>query len=239
MKKYKLTAQQKIYYQTEGYVVLPEVFTQTECREFTIYMMDLQAGRQKLDGFQPRQPDEWGRTHNQHAYEAVAMQWLVDPRLDQPLYDCLGQEADGIQTMYFWKGSEQRRHQDQFYLPSCMSAWIALQDVGVNNGTIYIQPGSHRHRLVTRHNFGETGEFHGMEYNDAVDLIFQRNNLPEIPVEVSTGDVVMLHGALVHRGGPILDSGSFRHVLANHYIPRGSTDWHLGWPRYGFDEHRR
>ena len=141
MKKYKLTAQQKVCYQTEGYVVLPEVFTQTECREFTICMMDLQAGRQKLDGFQPRQPDEWGRTHNQHAYDAVAMQWLVDPRLDQPLYDCLGQEADGIQTMYFWKGSEQRRHQDQFYLPSCMSAWIALQDVGVNNGTIYIQRG--------------------------------------------------------------------------------------------------
>ena len=85
MKKYKLMAQQKVCYQTEGYVALPEVFTQTECREFTIYMMDLQAGRRKLDGFQPRQPDEWGRTHNQHAYDAVAMQWLVDPRLDQPL----------------------------------------------------------------------------------------------------------------------------------------------------------
>ena len=226
-------------YRNDGYAVLPGIFEATECNSFVESMMDLHRGQRRLEEFQPRGCDDWRRTHNQHCYDEIALRWLIDFRLYKPLKTIMGDEPEGIQTMYFWKGSEQRRHQDQFYLPSCMSAWIALQDVGVNNGTIYIQPGSHRHRLVTRHNFGETGEFHGMDYNDAVDLIFQRNNLPEIPVEVSTGDVVMLHGALVHRGGPILDSGSFRHVLANHYISRGSTDWHLGWPRYGFDEHRR
>jgi len=235
----KLTSSQKEYYSQKGYVILRDVFSQAECDDFIEYMMDLHAGRRKLNGFTLRQADEWGRTHNQHAYDPVAMAWLMDMRLRQPLYDCLGEDAEGIQTMYFWKGSEQRRHQDQFYLPSCMSAWIALQNIGVDNGTIYVQPGSHKNRLITRYDFEDAGEFHGMDYSDAVDLLFERNNLPEIQVEVSAGDVVLFHGVLVHRGGLILNKKSFRHVLANHYIPHGFTGWHLGWPRYSFDGDNR
>ena len=235
MNKKKLTLGQKEHYNQKGYVILRELFSQTECDDFVGYMMDLHAGRRKLDGFTLRQADEWGRTHTQHAYDPIAMEWLIDVRLRQPLYDCLGEDADGIQTMYFWKGSEQRRHQDQFYLPRCISAWIALQDISIENGTIYVQPSSHKNRLITRHDFEETGDFHGMDYNDAVDLLFEENNLPEIEVEASPGDVVFFHGVLIHRGGPILNRESFRHVLANHYIPHGLTGWDLGWPRYSFD----
>jgi len=53
-----------------------------------------------------------------------------------------------------------------------------------------------------------------------------------VAVEVAAGDVVYFHGVLVHRGGPILEPDSFRHVIANHYIPRCATDWHLNWTRY-------
>ena len=227
-----LSLDQKDEYQQNGYTIQSGVFSKSECDQFINYMMDLHADRQQLEGFTAREGDEWGRTHNQHNYDPVAMKWLIDARLYQPLYDCLDAEPDGIQTMYFWKGSEQRRHQDQFYLPGCISAWIALQDVNKKNGTIYVQPGSHRHRLVTHHDFEAGAEFEGVEYNDAVDLQFEKNNLSEITVEVSTGDVVYFHGVLVHRGGPIIEQDSFRHVLANHYIPRHSTDWHLSWPRH-------
>jgi hypothetical protein len=44
----------------------------------------------------------------------------------------------GIKKIHFWLGSEQRRHQDQFYLLGCMSAWIALQDVDVQNGAMWV-----------------------------------------------------------------------------------------------------
>ncbi|MEM7533369.1 MAG: SDR family oxidoreductase [Chloroflexota bacterium] len=32
-------------------------------------------------------------------------------------------------------------HQDQYYLPDCMSAWIALVDVDDGNGPLGVQPG--------------------------------------------------------------------------------------------------
>jgi phytanoyl-CoA hydroxylase len=230
----------KIHYEAEGYTVVEGVFDAAECEELIAHMMDLHGGRKQLEGFAPRQPEEWGRTHNQHWYDEVAQQWLVHPKLRQPLRDCLDDEPEGIQTMYFWKGSEQRRHQDQFYLPGCMSAWIALQDVDEANGTIYVQPGSHQKRLITRTDLETGGEFEDWDYNDAVDLLCERNDLPEVSVAVARGDVVLFHGVLVHHGGPIRTAGSFRHVLANHYIPYHFADWpHVQWPRLSFDGSRR
>jgi len=45
------------------------------------------------------------------------------------------------------------------------------------------------------------------------------------PWRASKGDVVFFDGRLIHRGGPILESGSFRHSWAGHYIPHSYNPW--------------
>jgi hypothetical protein len=228
------------HYQEMGWAVAPGLFGQEECAEFIDHMMALQAGAKRLEGFVPRAPDEWGRTHNQHRYDDKAQQWLIAPPLLNPLRQILDDEPEGIQTMYFWVGSEQGRHQDQYYLPGCMSAWIALMDVDEDNGTIWVQSRSHKKRLLTKDDFADNGEFDAWDYNKAVDKIFDQNGLPEEAVRVRRGDVVFFDGALIHRGGPVGQPGSFRHVLANHYIAGDFTDWpHTSWPRVAFDGSQR
>ena len=217
-----LTRGQKAQYEERGFTVLPGLFGRRECADFIGHMMDLHAGRKQLDGFAERGPEEWGRTHNQHNYDPRAEGLLIEPRLEAPLRDCLGDEPDGIQTMYFYKGSEQRRHQDQFYLPGCMSAWIALGDAHRDNGAVRVQAGSHKGPLLTK---AELDTMDGTDYNDAVDRLFERNDLPEEIVEVELGDVVFFDGVLIHRGGPIVDVSSFRHAMANHYIGRSFVEW--------------
>ena len=240
-----LTEAESKEYRDCGFVVRPGRLSDAECDRFVEHMLDLHTGREKLDGFEVRRSGA-GRsdgvlsTHNQHVYDPMALEYLLLPQLREPLRDCMGDEAEGIQTMYFWKGSEQRRHQDQFYLPGCMSAWLAFVDVSRQNGTIWVQPGSHRHRLLTRADFDEGGEFHEWDYNDAVDEQYRRNQADgvgeDVPVEVPRGSVVFFNGALVHRGGEILQPDSDRPVLANHYIPYGLDDWpHTSWTRHGFD----
>ena len=231
-----LTPDQKRQYDQDGFTVLHGLLSAQECDGLIEHMMDLQRGRKTLEGFKPRQPEDWSRTHNQHFYDPVAMDVLVDPRLRQPLEDCFEDEVDGIQTMYFYKGSEQRRHQDQYYLPGCMSAWIALQDVSPVNGTIFVQPGSQKGRLVTRESLRQPGQelppLFGAHYDDAVDALYAQHGVCEVPVVVSKGDVVLFDGVLIHRGGPITDPASFRNVMANHYIPRHFTGWPFeNWPR--------
>ena len=228
------------HYRREGWAVVEGVFTADECEGLVAHMLDLHAGKKSLEGFAPRADDELQRTHNQHWYDPTAREWLIAPPLREPLVQCLGDEPDGIQTMYFWVGSEQGRHQDQYYLPGCMSAWIALMDVDEDNGAMWVQSGSHKGRLLTGGDFAEGGEFHGWDYNAAVDELCARNELPEIPVCVRQGDVVFFDGVLVHRGGPIGQPGSYRHSLANHYIAHGFSDWpHVRWPRVSFDGSQR
>lgn len=228
------------HYKEKGWAVVEGLFGAGECEGLIEHMLDLQAGKKSLEGFAPRAVDDWNRTHNQHWYDPQAREWLIAPALYEPLRTCLYDEPEGIQTMYFWVGSEQGRHQDQYYLPGCMSAWIALMDVDEENGTIWVQSGSHKGRLLKKDDFAEGGEFSDWDYNEAVDELFRRNDLPEEVVRVRRGDVVFFDGVLVHRGGPIGQPGSFRHVLANHYIARSFAPWpHVRWPRVSFDGSER
>ena len=236
-----LTPEQKAQYDREGYTILKSVFSKAECEEFVEHMMALHSGEKTLEGFTPREPDDWGRTNNQHWYDPKALALLIDSRLRQPLEDCFEADVEGIQTMYFYKGSEGRRHQDQCPLPGCMSAWLPLVDVNEDNGTIYIQPGSHKGELVT---YWETLDENGKmdyEYRHAkTERIFEENNRPEISIIANQGDAVLFHGGLIHRGGPIKQPGALRHVMANHYIPYQFTDWpHTSWPRISFNGKQR
>ena len=228
------------HYEREGWAVVERVFSGEECEELVAHMLDLHAGKKSLEGFAPREAAQLQRTHNQHWYDPVARDWLIAPPLKEPLTQCLGDEPDGIQTMYFWVGSEQGRHQDQYYLPGCMSAWIALIDVDEDNGAMWVQSGSHKRRLLTSSDFSEDGEFHGWDYNAAVDELCTCNAIPETPVCVRRGDVVFFDGVLVHRGGPFGKPGSYRHSLANHYIGHSFNQWtHSSWPRVSFDGSQR
>jgi hypothetical protein len=243
-----LTSAQQSEYRDRGFIILRGVFDRPECDAVVEHMLALQSGRKKLEGFAERAPDNWGRTHNQHLYDAVAMGLLLDPRLHAPLRDCFADEPEGVQTMYFWKGSEQHWHQDQYYLPGCMSAWIALVDVGPDNGTIWVQPGSHKGRLVQladlRDKYGAEFQTFDKRYDRELDDVLEHNRRtrgaePE-PAMARAGDVVLFHGALIHRGGPVGKPGSFRHVMANHYVAKHFEGWpHKGWPRIDFSGHRR
>ena len=148
-----------------------------------------------------------------------------------------------MQTMFFYEGSEQRRHQDAFHLPGCMSAWIALQDVNEGNGSIHIQPGSQRGPILDKEDLregedGVRGPWYGWDSEDAFDALFERNGFPGVAVEAAKGDAVLFDGRLIHRGGPILEPGSSRHVLACHYIPYSFNPWPYEGPprlRISFD----
>ena len=239
------TAAHRNRYRKDGYVVLERVFRREECRQFVRHVDDMSAGRKQLDGF--GQQENFGRrTFNQHLYDPFALQFLIDERLHRPLADCFEDEPEAIQTMHFFEGSEHPLHQDQYYLPDCMSAWIAMVDVDENNGPLVVQPGSHTGRLVTKNDAhhelqpGETylEQQHG-RYFPLVRQVFGDNGREETRVLVKQGDVVLFHGRLIHGGAPVRRPGTPRHALACHYIPYHTENWDRDWPRISFDGSRR
>ena len=225
-----LAADHLAEYERDGYTIVRSAYTPAECDEFVNYMLDLHAGRIQVEGFAPRAPDDWSRLISRSLHHPLGLAWLIDPRLRQPIQTLLGEESDGVQSMYFYQGSEQRRHQDAYHLPGCMSAWVALQEVDAQNGSIHLQVGSHKGPLIEKKGFradadGNKGPWYGWDPEDVFDALFEKNSLPEIAVEAQKGDVVFFHGRLIHRGGPILAPGAFRHSWAGHYIPRSCDPW--------------
>lgn len=240
-----LTPAEKTFYQENGYLVLEGVFSQEECQRFVKHMEDLHTGYKQLDGF--FQQDKYGaRTFNQHLYDPYVLDLLIDPRLHKPLTDCFGGEPEGIQTMHFYEGSEHPLHQDQYYLPDCMSAWLAMVRVDENNGPLIVQPGSNRGRLITKGDVpmallpGETYKLQQHNrYFPAVKQVFDENGTDAVQVMVNAGDVILFDGKLIHGGAEILKPGTRRHALACHYIPYASENWERDWPRFSFDGSRR
>lgn len=244
-KQTDLTPAQKTFYEENGYLVLENVFSEEECQRFVAHVESLHAGQKQLEGF--FQQEKYGaRTFNQHLYDPWVLDLLIDSRLHRPLAACFGGEPEGIQTMHFYEGSEHPMHQDQYYLPDCMSAWIAMVNVDADNGPLVVQPGSHRGRLITKSDIpmtllpGETYELQQQNrYFPAVERVFQENGRDAVQVLVNAGDVVLFDGKLIHGGAEVLKPGTRRHALACHYIPYASENWERDWPRISFDGTRR
>jgi len=230
MTELEITSVHHEEYERDGYTIVKGAYDAEECDQFVEYMMDLHSGRTTVEGYEPRAVDDWSRLISRNLHHPAGLAWMLDPRLRQPLHTFLGADSDGVQSMYFYTGSEQRRHQDAYYLPGCMSAWVALQEVSAQNGSIHIQVGSHKKPLMAKQDFredeeGNKGPWYEWDRDGAFDALFERNGLPEIAIEASKGDVVFFDGGLIHRGGPILEVGSFRHSWAGHYIPRSYNPW--------------
>lgn len=66
-------------YHQHGFAIGHGLFGAAECEAFVWGggMLDLQAGRGQLNGFEPRKSDNRERTHNQNHYDNFALQWLI------------------------------------------------------------------------------------------------------------------------------------------------------------------
>ena len=229
---------QRDRYVRDGYVVLERLFGRDECRRFVRHLGDLRAGSRRLGGL--------ARQENQHLHDRAALRFPIDERLHRPLIDCLGDEPEAIRTMLVAGGSERLLYQDQYDLPDCMSAWIALVDIDEDNGPLVVQPGSHTGRLVTENGVclalrsGETRAErpHG-SYFTLVREVFRENGRDALRVAVNQGDVVLFHGRLIHGGAPARRPDIPRLALLCHYVPYHSKNRDRDWPRISFDGTRR
>lgn len=130
----------------------------------------------------------------------------------------IGPDVKCMQSMLFIKPpgfQGQAWHQDEIYIPtrdqSLTGAWIALDDATIENGCLYVMPGSHKGILYDQRPHENPDEF------DMAAESFGFDDSVEIPVEVKTGDVVFFNGYLLHRSRKNR-SDIYRRVLVNHYM---------------------
>jgi phytanoyl-CoA hydroxylase len=130
-----------------------------------------------------------------------------------------------LQSMYIFKqpniGGEVTCHQDSTFLytqpPEIAGLWFALEDATIENGCLWAIPGGHRRGLKSR--WVRTSA-DGMKFE-----VYDREPWPEdelVPLEVSQGSLILLHGLLPHRSFENRSERS-RHAYTLHLIEAEAT----------------
>ena len=128
-----------------------------------------------------------------------------------------------LQSMYVFKqpniGGEVNLHQDSTFLYTeprpVLGLWFALEDANTNNGCLWAIPGGHKLGLKSRFVRTQGG---GTEFE-----IFDPGPWPEervVPLEVSKGTLILLHGLLPHLSRTNRSANS-RHAYTLHVSEGG------------------
>jgi len=225
-----LGPEEKAYYDRNGFLVLDQVLSAAEVSTLigeTTRVCRNEDGR--IEGIAPSSPDisdeEVLRNvlciHFPHKLSGIMYQALSQPAIVQALTTVIGPNVKCMQSMLFIKASGkpgQAWHQDEDYIPtrdrSLTGVWIALDDATVENGCLWVIPGSHQSGVLWKQEWHEDRRF---------DCSLESKGFPyttadEVPVEVKKGSVVIFNGYTLHRSLPNRAKTGFRRSLVNHYM---------------------
>jgi phytanoyl-CoA hydroxylase len=169
--------------------------------------------------------------HFPHKISKHFVELLSQPAIVDVLRDVIGPNVKCMQSMLFIKAAQkpgQAWHQDENFIPtrdrSLCGVWIALDDATVDNGCLWVLPGSHAHGVIWPSKPHGTRDFdEGRE-----SFGFPESADRAVPVEVEAGGVVFFNGYLLHRSLPNRSPDRFRRALVNHYMSAESLlpwDW--------------
>ncbi|MBM7790776.1 phytanoyl-CoA dioxygenase family protein [Tenggerimyces flavus] len=159
--------------------------------------------------------------HMPHKVSQILADQLAQPRIVEVLTKVIGPNVKAMQSMLFMKSEGkpgQAWHQDEFFIPtrdrSLTATWIALDDATIENGCLWVLPGSHRRGVIYPDRDQDDPRFDcSIEAYD-----FPYRDEDAVPVEVPAGSAVIFNGYLLHRSLQNSGKHGFRRALANHYM---------------------
>ncbi len=222
------------FYEENGYLVVPDALSEKELDELRTEATSICRGeRGDVKGFMPGAEGESEEEtlrrylciHFPNKISETMHGYLGTPKMVEVLTEIIGPDVKCMQSMLFIKATGkpgQAWHQDEDFIPtrdnSLVGGWIAMDDATIENGCLWVIPGSHKPGVLwpleqqqdTR--FDCTGESTGFPYTDA----------DAVPVEVKAGSIVFFNGYLLHRSFPNRAQSGYRRVLVNHYMSASS-----------------
>ncbi len=232
------------FYAEHGYLVVEDLLSSDELAELEADLVKLACGGYPTSGIKPVSADVSEKEalerilciHMPHFVSPVIRHYTTHPKLADVLGQVVGAHLrdghwDGgvkcMQSMFFAKPPGkpgQAWHQDECFIPtrdrSLCGAWIAIDEATVDNGCLWVLPGSHRSGVLH-----PVREHDRPEDFDAAPESYGFDDSAEVPVELKPGSVLFFNGYLLHRSRRNV-SDRYRRALVNHYM---STQSPLHW----------
>jgi ectoine hydroxylase-related dioxygenase (phytanoyl-CoA dioxygenase family) len=220
------------HFRKDGYCLVPNLFTPAQIGEMEAFfenyksrgapVFDAGSSYEEID-ITKRQL----RAMHPHRYSEQVLKWFLNPNVAAVLETLLGKAPLGVQTMYYFKppgARGQGMHQDNFYLlarpATCIAAWTAIDDSTIDNGCLWVVPGSNQDAIVCP---SEEKEEKWLSYGDSHITKFPHDKKP-VPVEVPRGSTLFFGGNLIHGSGPNRTKDKSRRAFIGHYISEASDE---------------
>lgn len=238
-------------YQRDGFVVCRDLIDSRTIAALLHETTAIACGaRGAIDGVRPGREDadalkEVLAIHFPHKISAPMRDMLRHPAIVAVLQQVIGPDVKCMQSMLFVKNAGkpgQAWHQDETFIPttdaSLTGVWIALDEATVDNGCLWVQPGSHAPRRLWPSRPCMDPRFDGSPESfgwDSPQWPFDGG----VPVEVSAGSVVFFNGYTLHRSLNNRRTSGFRRALVNHCMSaRAESPWSYGGSRFAPHDYR-
>ena len=235
-------AELKAAYDRDGFVVVEDLLSADECDRLLAEAAEIGRGnRGDVRGI-TKLPDDLDDTEVLSRYLTVQFphkasdlirdEFIAHPEIARVLSHLIGPNVKCMQSMLFIKPSGkpgQAWHQDEYFIPtrdrSLAGVWLALDDATVENGCLWVRPGSHADGVIY-----DTEPHGSTEFDSGNQLVGTPDDADMgIAVEVRRGSAVIFNGYLHHRSlANRAAKGTFRRALVNHYMSANSMlpwDW--------------
>ena len=205
-------------WKNRGYLTGLEVFSESEIKGY----------RSQFDALEVDQGQSKAEIglHNRHFTHEFVWRMTTHPPLLEAIRSVLGPNVFLLGTHFFCKYPSASRgdkfvawHQDLTYWglepPQAVTAWLAIDDVDIDNGCMRVVPGSHRQGILTHETSAMAGNLLSINQEIPAESF---DSSQTVDLVLKAGQMSVHDGLLIHGSNPN-HSARRRCGLAIRYIP--------------------
>jgi ectoine hydroxylase-related dioxygenase (phytanoyl-CoA dioxygenase family) len=173
------------------------------------------------------QPANRGKCQDLYLHSSCVKRMALLPRILETLEGLYGAPPLAFQTLNFQVGTEQPAHSDTIHFNSnpagwMCGVWIALEDIGPDQGPLVYYPGSHKLPEYTLVDVGieppEPGSGPCKPYEQFISSVIDDNDLKPAYLTCPKGHALVWAANLLHGGSARKDRESTRYSQVTHYF---------------------
>ncbi len=225
-----ITKENILQFEENGYIIIKNYLSENQVEEINL-LIDNGLKNQTLK-FKNRNKIMFA-IHQIPLLKKIGM----DPKLIALVSSLMNGKAKLFQSINFINGSEQKTHSDSFHMTTyplggLVGVWIALEDIGLENGPLHYYKGSHKLPYYLNSDYNNTGNrlFIGKkgygEYENFIEKKIVKQNLNKEIFTAKKGDILIWHANLFHGAETHLDKSKTRKSMVFHYFNEKAICYH-------------
>lgn len=218
-------------WERDGFMTIQNFFTEKEVDSINEEMEDLLLKGKTDFNYTGR------KIMQSYKYSKSVKNAFVNNKLLSVLESIMKKKIIPFHTINFFKGSEQDAHSDAFHMSTfpegnLIAVWVALEDVGEDQGPLFYYPGTHlwsqikNGMLPLEENFWRLDGNANEKYEVFAKQNLENAGLKPIMFLPKKGDILIWHSNLIHGGMAMKNSELTRKSLVMHYFTEGAICFH-------------